>query len=504
LDGEVEPLTAEQRLVLQAIYDQFRAYGTWPTFITIDRPLRRTHGLNTRTVIQSLPDLLIVKPRPVTWFAADDEVRLRLPGIQACQGGSEDTERFVRLLRWLAETEMDFVPEPGSTETMPEVTSEEAREHLSIDTDDPVALQRLYAILQLDHWGLGGSGSGPGGWHVLLGPEIWRFRDVQTIEDCIKARLQWRLEAEAAVPQMHNPALASEYYHVRLSTKSIRSHDEVRLDLSADELELRFLAPYREGRAIVINGKAIPMDDLAALRISRTDQSSEQLRPVVKAERRASNVYAIGISDNWYVAAKGDDMTDQLITEPPGSAATRSLVSKPRTETGSTQNSIDGTSRGQFIQAGYIHGNVYYNSPPLLPQSAAQPSASSYVDQQIIDAIRAKEGKTSFNVAKLLRLIEELNDNYAKRNVYAIHASLRAIFDHVPPILGRGDFKAVASNYPWSRTDKGYMKKLLEFKLQADDALHRQISSQADLLNFEHLPSNLYVNHLLQECAEKL
>jgi hypothetical protein len=504
LDGEVEPLTAEQRLVLQAVYDQFRAHGTWPTFITIDRPLRRTHGRDARSVIQSLPDSLIVKPRPAPSFAADDELRLRLPGIQACQGSSDDTERFIRLLRWLAVTEMDFEPAPGSTETMPQVTSEEAREHLGIDTDDPVALQRLYAMLQLDHWGLGGSGSGPDGWHVLLGPEIWRFRDVQTIEDCIKARLQWRLEAEAAVPRMHNPAPAPEYYHVRLSTKSIRSHDEVRLDLSADELELRFLAPYREGRAIVINGKAIPMDDLAALRISRTDQSSEQLRPVIKAERRASNVFAIGISDNWYIAAKGDNMTDQLITEPPGSAAARSLVSKPLTETGSTQNTIDGTSQGQFVQARDIHGNVYYNSPPLLPQPAPQPSVPSYIDQQIINAIRAKEGKTSFNVAKLLRLIEELNDNYAKRNIYATHVSLRAILDHIPPILGSGDFKAVAINYPWSRTDKGYMKKLLEFKLQADDALHRQISSQADLLNFEHLPSNLYVNHLLQECTVKL
>lgn len=34
---------------------------------------------------------------------ANDALRLRLPGIQACAGGDVDTERFVRLLRWLAQ-----------------------------------------------------------------------------------------------------------------------------------------------------------------------------------------------------------------------------------------------------------------------------------------------------------------------------------------------------------------------------------------------------------------
>jgi hypothetical protein len=39
------------------------------------------------------------------------------------------------------------------------------------------------------------------------------------------------------------------------------------------------------------------------------------------------------------------------------------------------------------------------------------------------------------------------------------------------------------NNYRWSRTDQAYMRKLLDFKLQADDVLHRQISNKADLLS---------------------
>jgi len=40
---EVPPLTGQERAVLQAIYDHFREHGTWPTFIAIDRPIRREH-----------------------------------------------------------------------------------------------------------------------------------------------------------------------------------------------------------------------------------------------------------------------------------------------------------------------------------------------------------------------------------------------------------------------------------------------------------------------------
>lgn len=60
--------------------------------------------------------------------------------------------------------------------------------------------------------------------------------------------------------------------------------------------------------------------------------------------------------------------------------------------------------------------------------------------------------------AKLARLIEELNDNYARENAYAAHALLRAILDHIPPMLGCAGFRAVVSNHSWGRTDKNYAR----------------------------------------------
>jgi hypothetical protein len=103
-----------------------------------------------------------------------------------------------------------------------------------------------------------------------------------------------------------------------------------------------------------------------------------------------------------------------------------------------------------------------------------------------------------FDRTKLLRLVDELNDNHARGNGYAVHALLRAVLDHVPPLLGCADFQAALNNY---RTDRGHMRKLLDFKLQADDVLHRQISNKADLLSLDDAPPRAWINRLLQECA---
>lgn len=124
-----------------------------------------------------------------------------------------------------------------------------------------------------------------------------------------------------------------------------------------------------------------------------------------------------------------------------------------------------------------------------------------YIAAQVIAAIRAKEGTDWFDRSKLLRLIEELNDNYLRGNGYAAHALLRAILDHVPPLLKCSDFTAAVNNYQWSRTDKNYVRKLLDFKLQADDVLHRQISSKPDLLSLDDMPPRAWINRLLQECS---
>lgn len=345
---DAPPLTDQQTAVLQAIYDYFREHGTWPAFIAIDRPLRRAHDWDTAAIVQSLPEDAIVHPRhgnlrPVS----NDEIRLRLRGFALVQGSSDDTERFVRLLRWLAEREKQYEPPDGNDDEMPQVTSQEVAQHLSLDDADRLPLQRLYTMLQLDHWGLGGSGSNEDGWQVRLGPEIWRFRNVQTIDDCVAAREAWLAEGRPTIPRV-NPA------------------------------------------------------------------------------------------------------------------------------------------------------------PEAWLSAQAPSSPAPYVDQKVIEAIRAKDGQSKFDVTKLLTLIDELNDNYDRGNTYASHALLRGLLDHVPPILNCKNFEEVANNYRWSQTDKKYIKWLANFRAQGDDALHRQISTRADLLGFDDMPASVCVDWLLRECADHL
>jgi hypothetical protein len=101
-------------------------------------------------------------------------------------------------------------------------------------------------------------------------------------------------------------------FHVRINPKSNPSVDEVKLDLTAEQLEQRFLDPYREGRPIVIGGKTIPSDDINRIQISFTLQPSDTILPIVRREREQSNVITF-ISDQWYVAERGQDVTDDYI-----------------------------------------------------------------------------------------------------------------------------------------------------------------------------------------------
>jgi predicted nucleotide-binding protein len=120
-------------------------------------------------------------------------------------------------------------------------------------------------------------------------------------------------------------------FHVRLNRKSNPSHDEVKLDLTEAELEEQFLRRYREGRPILVGGVVVPVDDINYLKISQTDEPSDDLLPQIRYEREQSSVIAVGISDEWTLAHSANDVTDDFLKDPPGS----SLPPEPAGEAGS-------------------------------------------------------------------------------------------------------------------------------------------------------------------------
>lgn len=124
-----------------------------------------------------------------------------------------------------------------------------------------------------------------------------------------------------------------------------------------------------------------------------------------------------------------------------------------------------------------------------------------YVDENIITRFLAKTGP--FNYKKLTLLLKELNHNFDKKKIYASVALIRAILDHIPPLLGCNSFESVVSNYGWTDSHRKYMQSLLSFKDSADDALHTQITNKEDYLSVEDLPTRVKINTLLEECVTK-
>jgi hypothetical protein len=125
----------------------------------------------------------------------------------------------------------------------------------------------------------------------------------------------------------------------------------------------------------------------------------------------------------------------------------------------------------------------------------------SYVPKTIIDSFLTKKDK--FNYKKLNHMLDDLNENYSKQKQYACAMLIRAVLDHVPPLLGFITFDQVVNDYHWNQTDKVHMKSLLAFKDDAHDALHRIISEDEDLLELSNLPNSNRFNRLLQECLKR-
>lgn len=110
-------------------------------------------------------------------------------------------------------------------------------------------------------------------------------------------------------------------FHVRVSVAGERS-DETKLDLTETELDEQFLAPYREGRPITVNGRVVGLENLERIKISTSEHSARDLIPRLQAEDRASSVAVIGgPSYVWRAAARAEDVTDRFIEGPPGQDA---------------------------------------------------------------------------------------------------------------------------------------------------------------------------------------
>jgi len=111
------------------------------------------------------------------------------------------------------------------------------------------------------------------------------------------------------------------FFHVRLSLAG-DYQEEVKLDLSEDDLETQFIQPYRDGRPITVNGRVVDLRNLERIRVSRSVDSSSELIDELRARDHASALAVIGGPPmSVRAAAQAKDVTDEFIDGPPGRAS---------------------------------------------------------------------------------------------------------------------------------------------------------------------------------------
>lgn len=83
------------------------------------------------------------------------------------------------------------------------------------------------------------------------------------------------------------------HYHVRVQRRGVRT-SEVKLDVDETTLESQFLSPYREGRAITLNGVTVAAPDIERIKISHSDEPSERLIERLKSRDAGSSIVRVG------------------------------------------------------------------------------------------------------------------------------------------------------------------------------------------------------------------
>ena len=129
------------------------------------------------------------------------------------------------------------------------------------------------------------------------------------------------------------------YYHVRITPKSNPSQTEVELDISLEKLRERFVQPYIKGSHILINGRALSVEDIERININKTRSDSIVINTTEKLLQQARHSRMLvdhnGRLPAWLLADKGEDVTDEFITGPPGYVVEESFTVKqhPRSST---------------------------------------------------------------------------------------------------------------------------------------------------------------------------
>ena len=128
---------------------------------------------------------------------------------------------------------------------------------------------------------------------------------------------------------------------------------------------------------------------------------------------------------------------------------------------------------------------VITNIDEILAKRTAKTQAEmeiTYVEINRINELKALSN-SQFDLAKLIRLCEELNTSYASESYLAVTMLTRAILDHVPPIFGHNTFAEVSNNYGGKSLKKSLQNLQNSSRNISDAYLHLPIRNKESLPN---------------------
>ena len=128
---------------------------------------------------------------------------------------------------------------------------------------------------------------------------------------------------------------------------------------------------------------------------------------------------------------------------------------------------------------------------------------SAFLDQQTLLHLKLLNS-SKFDMAKLIRFCEELNDNYGRGNYLSCVLIIRAVMNHIPPIFGEQTFSQVVSQS--GRSLKSILERLEDGARPIADLHTHMLIRPKESLPTKHQvePYKASFEILIQEMANRL
>ena len=255
-----------------------------------------------------------------------------------------------------------------------------------------------------------------------------------------------------------NPETFKRYNVILNNTFKSRGKREIdcRQLLKPDILQTEFLAPYEKKLPIRINGNLIPFVSLYSIKITSTLLLDDEI-----------GLFAAKHGFTWSDRTKHDLSFTHCCTD--------------KTEE--------------------LHKNPYL----LEEKNKFKNQHTYFVDPARIMQLKQTKSKI-FDLAKLVKLCEELNSASSNNNFISSSLLVRAIIDHVPPILGFNNFSELANSY--SRGSRSFKKSMLNLNNSlrniADNNIHSQVRSKEVLPTQTQIDFSPEMDLLLSEVVRLL